>query len=194
MHSWEALPQSSLIVTGPVSTEIVARGILDFRASGRYLHSLPYGRTADRTDFFAVLHEGRGTCSTKHALLAALAQEQSLPVKLTLGIYEMHERNTPGVGAVLAQYSLSSLPEAHCYLMYEGRRIDITRSGVEPAELIAQFLHEEIITPEQIGEYKVALHRRVMQDWVMNNPALVKGRNFEEVWQIREACITVLAQ
>jgi hypothetical protein len=41
----------------------------------------------------------------------------------------MHEHNTPGVGEVLARYGLLSLPEAHCYLMYNGMRIDVTRSG-----------------------------------------------------------------
>jgi hypothetical protein len=194
MHAWEALPQHSLTVTGPVSMEIVALGIHDFRAAGRYLHTLPYGRTADRADFFSVLREGKGTCSTKHALLAALAHEQVLPIVLTLGIYEMHERNTPGVGAVLRQYGLSSLPEAHCYLTYEGRRIDITRSGAEPTEPISLFLYEETILPAQIGEHKVTRHRRFMQDWVNSNETLVKGQSLEDVWQIREACIAALTQ
>jgi len=194
MHSWEALPQHSLTMTGLVSAEIVVCGIHDFRVAGRYLHALPYGRTADRADFRSVLREGKGTCSTKHALLATLAQEQSLPVSLMLGIYEMHERNTPGVGAVLTQYGLVSLPEAHCYLTFEGRRIDITRSGAESTEPISHFLHEETIIPAQIGEYKVLLHRRFMQDWVNSNETLVKGLSLEEVWQIREACIAALSQ
>jgi hypothetical protein len=46
----------------------------------------------------AVHTEGRGTCSTKHALLAELATEQRLPVALVLGIYLMNERNTPSGG------------------------------------------------------------------------------------------------
>jgi hypothetical protein len=100
------------------------------------------------------LREGKGTCSTKHALLAVLAHEQDLPVVLTLGIYVMHERNTPGVGAVLTRYGLASLPEAHCYLTYAGRRIDITRSGVESTEPMTQVLYEAPIRPEQIGDYK----------------------------------------
>lgn len=194
MHSWDALPQKSLIVTGSISAEMLAYGIHDFREAGRYLHALPYGRTTPREDFLAVLREGRGTCSTKHALLAALARELALPVLLTLGLYEMHERNTPGVGAVLSQYGLRSLPEAHCYLKYNGQRVDVTRSRVEPTEPITQFLYEGTIAPEQIGEYKINLHRRVMQDWVVKNPALVQGLSFEEIWQIRESCILALVQ
>jgi hypothetical protein len=177
-----------------VTAAFIARGITDFQAVGRYLQALPYGRTANRADFGAVLHEGRGTCSTKHALLATLAHEQQLPVILTLGIYDMHEHNTPGVGVVLARYGLASLPEAHCYLTYRGTRIDVTRSGAEPMEPITRFLYEEAIVPEQIGAYKVTLHRQCMQEWVRNHPETVKGRSFEDVWQIREECIAALAQ
>jgi len=61
----------------------------------------------------------RFTCTTKHALLAALAREQHINAQLVLGIYEMSERNTPGVGHVLSRYGLSYIPEAHCHLRYK---------------------------------------------------------------------------
>jgi hypothetical protein len=194
MDSWNVLPHVVLQSVGPVSAEFISRGITDFRAAGRYLQGLPYGRTVERADFRAVLREGKGTCSTKHALLAALAYEQDLPVVLRLGIYDMHERNTPGVGAVLTRYGLASLPEAHCYLTHDGRRIDVTRSGAVPTEPITQLLYEEAIVPEQIGDYKVTRHRQYMQTWVNNNAESVRGRSFEEVWRIREECIAALAQ
>jgi hypothetical protein len=85
----------------------------------------------------AVLTEGRSTCSTKHALLAELATEQHLPVALMLGIYLMSERNTPGVGSVLTRHGLAEIPEAHCYLMHDGVRIDVTRETTAPSEPIA---------------------------------------------------------
>jgi hypothetical protein len=47
---------------------------------------------------------------------------------------------------------------------------------------------------EQIGDYKVTRHRQFMQDWVIDHPEIAGGRGFEEVWQIREACIAALAQ
>jgi len=194
MDSWALLPPVALSPLGPLSAEVIACGMTDFRAVGRYLQALPYGRTADRADFRAVLRAGRGTCSTKHAFLAALAHEQGLPVVLTLGIYAMHERNTPGVGAVLTQYGLASLPEAHCYLIYAGRRIDVTRCGKAPTEPITELLHEESIIPEQIGDYKVTLHRHFMQRWINANAEQVRGLSFEDVWRIREACIAALAQ
>jgi hypothetical protein len=40
MDSWEVLPQVALQSVEPLSAEIIARGIPDFRAVGRYLHGL----------------------------------------------------------------------------------------------------------------------------------------------------------
>jgi len=193
MYSWQALPDVPLKPGGQTTAALIARGITNFRAASGYLYQLPYGRNSDRSDFRLVLSEGRGTCSTKHALLAELAQEQTIPVILTLGIYEMHGRNTPGVGVVLNRYGLPYIPEAHCYLAYEGMRIDITRSGVEPTDPIERFLYEEVITPEQIGEYKVRLHQRFLQRWITDQ-SLARGLSFTEVWKIREECIAALAQ
>src|SRR5713226_4415697 len=193
MQSWPALPDIPLQPAGQIVADFIARGITDFRAAGRCLHHLPYGRNSDRSDFRLVLPEGRGTCSTKHALLAELAREQDLPVVLALGIYEMNERNTPGVGVVLNRYGLQHIPEAHCYLRYEGVRIDITRSGADPTEPINRFLHEEAIIPEQIGDYKVQLHQRFLRSWLANTE-MVGGRSFAEIWKIREECIAALAQ
>ena len=193
MQSWPALPEVPLQPAAPIADEFIARGITDFRATGRYLHHLPYGRNSDRSDFRLVLPEGRGTCSTKHALLAELAREQNLPLVLTLGIYEMHERNTPGVGVVLDRHGLPYIPEAHCYLRYVGTRIDITRSGAEPSEPIDRFLSEETIVPAQIGDYKVQFHQRFLRSWLTNTD-MVGNLSFAEIWKIREECIAALAQ
>lgn len=193
MQSLEALPDFPLCHADRISAQFLAAGITDFRAAARYLYRLPYGRNTNRADFRLVLTEGRGTCSTKHALLAQLAREQGAEVDLTLGIYEMTERNTPGVGTILETYSLPYLPEAHCYLRYQGKRVDITRAGVGPGQPIGPFLYEETITPEQIGEYKVELHQRFMREWAATTD-VAGHRSWEELWHIREACIAALSE
>ncbi|MGE0824139.1 MAG: hypothetical protein AB7G75_14645 [Candidatus Binatia bacterium] len=190
MQSWSALPAAILSSAGPITAEFILRNISDLRAAGHYLHSLPYGRNTDRADCRLVLPEGRGTCSTKHALLAVLAQEQELPVVLTLGIYEMHEGNTPGVGMVLDRYRLSAIPEAHCYLTYANIRIDITRANAIPAEPIDRFLYEKTILSTQIGDYKVAVHQQFLRSWLTETAAV--GYSFAELWKIREECIMAL--
>jgi hypothetical protein len=191
MRSDDALPAAPLGGDGPLTRRFRELGVGDFRAAARWVRDLPYGRITDRSDPTRVLDEERGTCTTKHALLAILASEMAIDVVLTLGIYAMCEANTPGVGRVLERHGLAAIPEAHCYLTHRGERIDVTRDVVA-AEPIGALLHEEPITPAQIGDYKIALHRRVLGDWAARAPE-ARGRSLDEMWTIREACITALS-
>ena len=189
----EDLPGFPLRDVGGVSARLISIGARDFRSAGRYVKALPYGRNSDRSDPRLVLGEGRGTCSTKHALLAQVAVEQGFDVRLVIGIYEMTGRNTPGVGAVLKRHGLSVLPEAHCYLSYRGQRIDLTRALEGPAEPIKRFLYEEEISPAQIGDYKLELHRRWLGDWASRSSS-ARGLDPDLLWKIREECIAALAE
>jgi hypothetical protein len=180
------LPDFALDDSPPLGARFAALGILDYRGAARHVRSLPYGRNSDRSDWMLVLNEGRGTCSTKHALLAELARENGRRVALMLGVYEMDEANTPGVGAVLKHDGLRCIPEAHCYLAYEGARVDVARQG--EGGQIQRFLHEEEIEPCQIGDYKVAAHKEFVRRW-----AEERGLDPGHVWRAREECIAALA-
>ena len=184
----EGLPSFALDAGRPLGRRFAALGLGDYRGAAGHVRSLPYGRTSDRSDCRLVLEEGRGTCSTKHALLAELARENGRPVSLVLGVYEMDETNTPGVGAVLEEHGLPFVPEAHCYLAHGGTRVDVTREA-EAAQPIAGFHHEEEIEPSQIGEYKVEAHRGFVGQWAED-----RGLDPERVWRAREECIAALAQ
>ena len=189
-NTLEQITNRPLSIDGPMTRLFRAAGVHDFVGAARHILKLPYGRIVDRNTFWLVLEEGRGTCTTKHALLAELAREQDIDVQLMLAIYEMSERNTPGVGRVLTTYGLTYIPEAHCYLRYMGGRLDVTGvpSGAEP---IGRFLHEEPISIDQIGAYKNDLHQRFLRDWIVRTEA-VKGMSLEKVWCIRGECIAAL--
>ena len=168
-----------------VSERFLAAGIQDWHGALRHVGGLPYGRNRDRGEPVLVLEEGRGTCSSKHALLAWLAAEQNQPVDLMLGIYEMSERNTPGVGTVLAAYGMRSLPEAHCYLLHNGQRIDVTRTIDAPENPFESLLYEEKIEPEQVVEYKTRVHRKFIEE-------RLGADHLDQTWEIREQCIRAL--
>jgi hypothetical protein len=192
MKSCESLPPLPLAEAGEITAAFVSAGLTDYRSAARYVRSLAYGRNHDRADYLSVMREGRGTCSGKHALLARLAIEQRLPISLMIGIYEMSKRNTPGVGAVLRRSRLAAIPEAHCYLMYQGERIDVTRA-VATEESITAFLREEMIVPDQVGAYKTAIHRAYIREWLAHKPAL-SSVNLDEIWKIREECIATMSE
>ena len=157
------MPDFSLDHRSNLGDCFLSLGVYSYRAAAHHVCGLPYGRTTDRSNYRLVLKEGRGTCSTKHALLADLAREHEQPVDLLLSIYEMDKQNTPGVSPVLRKYGLVLIPEAHCYLAHRGMRIDLTQAGAitEPA---GPFLTEERIEPHQIGKYKVEKHRQFVRE------------------------------
>lgn len=160
-----------------------------FMAAIAWVNELPYGRNTTR-DYRNVLIEHRGTCSSKHALLAALAQELGLDHwRLTLGMYKMNAENTPRVGKVLEHYGVEYLPEAHTYLTADDRRIDVTASN-STLLFVPDLLEEQFIDPEQVAEWKVAYHRKYMKSWLQQQEL---SFDFERVWSIREECIAALS-
>lgn len=181
------LPDFPLRQQSATAQEFLALGIDTYRNAALYISKLPYRRNSNRADFGLVLSEQHGTCSTKHALLAQLAYEHGEQVELLMGMYEMNEDNTPGVGAVLQRYGIDSLPEAHCCLLYKGEYIDLTRASDTPAQAI-RFLVQEVIQPNQIGEYKESRHHSFLLQW-----CAATGLDFDTAWQAREECIQAIS-
>lgn len=157
-----------------------------FHAAVGWVHALPYGRNADRANYGRVLVEQRGTCSTKHALLAALAREEQVHVPLRIGIYLMDEMNTPGIGETLRSRGFSSIPEAHCVLVAGRERVDVTFPN-SSGRCTERFIAERDIEPEEIGAVKLAWHRDFVERW-----ARAERLDPDAVWSAREACIAAL--
>ncbi|MFO0216127.1 MAG: hypothetical protein ACK511_08925 [Burkholderiales bacterium] len=175
--------------SGVLCDEVLALGLSSFDQLAVYVRSLPYGRTSNTAEPSAVLLEKRGTCSSKHHLLAAVAHECGhFEVQLTVGIYEMSEQNTPGVGAVLRSVSLASIPEAHCYLTVGGERFDFTGLSSGMSSPFDALLTEDIVSPTDLPQTKVRLHMHAVATW-----AGVVGISAASAWAAREAWITALA-
>lgn len=176
----------------PVSAAFLQKGIDSFSNALHYVRHLPYGRNPDKTRLESVLQEGRGTCSTKHALLFQLAHVHNQGnVLLCMGIFRMNARNTPRVAATLAAHKLDYIPEAHNYLSVEGVRVDCTHAHSCPADFLPDLLVETTILPEQITAYKVQYHRNYLQQWLQEHPEI--PYTLEELWTIREQCILDLS-
>ncbi len=169
--------------------ELRARGWNDFGALCEQVRALPYGRVSNAADVLSILREHKGTCSSKHRLLAEVARDCGHPeVELVVGIYEMSEANTPGVGAVLRTASCVSIPEAHCYLRVGTARWDFTGLSAGHASPFASLLEEHVVLPETLGTTKLSLHRRALERW-----APTVGWSPATAWSLREACIAALS-
>lgn len=181
------IPDFPIAPAGPVSQAFLALGCSRFDQAALHVRELPYGRLVTRGDFLAVLREGRGTCSGKHALLATLAEEQRQPVELWLGFFRQVPENSPRIAAVLNPAGLAWYPELHCYLKWQGQRLDFTGKGVPIDPKMALFDEQQIV-PAQIETYKTDYHRRYLPGWI-EREGLAGRFDAESLWKIREACI-----
>lgn len=153
--------------------------------------NLPYGRNANRSDLSLVLKEQKGSCSSKHAFLKAVAERNNInEVQLYLGIYKMSNKNTPKIGNALDTYPIDFVPEAHCYLKINGQPLDATSTHSDFSILKNDILQEIVISPAQVNTFKVEYHKYFLQNWLKKeNLAL----SFKDVWAIREQCIQNLS-
>ena len=168
------------------------KGINTWNELTTYVKSLPYGRNNNRFEFGLVFSEGKGTCSSKHALLKKIADLNNIPnVKLILGIYRMTQSNTPKIGNELEKYSIEFIPEAHCYLEVNRTKMDFTTDHSEFKKIESDIIEEKEIKPEQVAEFKVDYHKNHIKTWLT---AINSEFDFNQFWNIREKCIKNLTQ
>ncbi len=176
---------------GLISQLFLSVGMTTFLQAAEYIKQLPYGRNANKRNLATIFSDQCGTCSTKHAVLKVLADENRISgLHLMIGMYRMNAKNTPPVAEVLSQFNLEYIPEAHCYLRFGDLILDYTKYGDKLFEFLPDLLEEKVITPEQIVDYKVNFHQWFMENWLIENPQLTY--NLKELWTIRERCIQAI--
>ncbi|MFY7669818.1 hypothetical protein ACOSP6_01890 [Tenacibaculum sp. MEBiC06402] len=180
----------SITSTKELSELTRAKKITKWLELVKYVKSLPYGRNTNRTDLSLVLKEGKGSCSSKHAFLKALAIENDqVEIDLVLAIYKMNAENT-NVGMILEKYKVDYIPEAHCYLKVCGKGLDATSTKSSFEKIEKDILCEMSILPEQVANYKVNYHQDYIKEWIQEKKV---DFSFDEVWKIREECIAYLS-
>jgi hypothetical protein len=174
------------------STAFRERGIHSFLDACAFIHELPYGRNANRSDFMLVLSEEKGTCSSKHAMLASLALENGIEgVELIVGIFMMSSETNPSLEAFFRNKTYQSIPEAHCYLNYKGERFDFTALNFDLEKITPKIVREQRIDPNQVSDWKVMIHKHYLQGWLKRNPVI--ELSLEEIWTDREEAIYLLS-
>ncbi len=191
MNKHRISPDFEIIKRGRVSDVFTGLDIRSFMQAASYIQTLPYRRNEDKNDLKTVLSDQYGTCSTKHALLKSLADEQGFEdIHLTLCMFKMSPGNTPKVKKVLDDHKLEYLPEAHNYLKYDGHILDFTGPGFDPETYGPDILEEIRIMPGQITDFKVDFHKNYLEKWLRANPNI--HLTHSELWKVREQCILAL--
>lgn len=185
-------PDFEIKSEGQISKEFMDRNILTFQQASLFVRHLAYGRNTDKNNLASVFTDNCGTCSTKHALLKRLADENNFEaVKLIVGLFKMNGNNTPAISDTLQKNQLEYIPEAHCYLKFEDQIIDLTKVNSKPADFLDDLIEEIEISPEQITDYKINYHKNYLLTWLNKNEQI--NLSLKEIWKIREQCIQDLS-
>lgn len=185
-------PNFTIAPLGVISKVFLARNIRDFEHASNWIAQLDYKRNTDKYNLETIFTEQCGTCSTKHALLKTLADENGFEdLKLVLGIFKMNSENTHRIANTLSKYGLNYIPEAHNYLKYQDTILDFTRINAAASDFENDLLEEIEINPAQITDFKVNFHQMFLRKWLNQNPQITY--NLAELWEIRELCVRVLA-
>ncbi|MDM1295310.1 hypothetical protein HX021_13560 [Sphingobacterium sp. N143] len=135
---------------GIVSKSFNNLRIKSFAEACQWVESLDYKRNHNKNNKLVLFDELCGTCSTKHALLKRLADEnEDNSLRLILGIFTMNSKNTPAIKDVLTNYDLRYIPEAHNYLRNHNHILDFTGIGVN-IDIISK-LHIPVILEESFS-------------------------------------------
>jgi hypothetical protein len=176
----------------PLTIDIVESGVVTWEDLIRCVKTFHYGRNSNRSDLSLVWYERKGSCSSKHAFLKHMADlNQIQNVDLILCMYKMNGQNTQKVGTILAEFTVDYLPEAHCYIRFNTEAIDVTTMTSNFLSIQPDVIEEQIIQADQVTKYKVDYHQSYMREWgAQNHPE----KSFEELWTVREKCISRLAE
>lgn len=192
MQAIKALPEKIIVEAGVISNTFLVQGISTFQDACRHVHHMPYGYNADRDDLFALFQEGKGTCTSKHAVIATLAKELGLPVAKHIGIYAMTEALVTGAQPIIDRHRLPCLPMVHCFLQAGAIRVDLTTGNNNGKNgPIKEFLYTQQVVPNIAGKEEYLLYRDALKNKILVKPEF-KGINMATVLKARQEGLELL--
>jgi len=185
-------PDATIKTGGVISNHFLERNIKAFLEACRFVHHMPYGYNADRDDLMSLFAEAMGSCTTKHAVIATLAEELALAVHKNIGIYPMTEEIVSGTDAILEKYKLPYLPMVHCFLVYGPHQVDLTEGNDNGKNRpIDKFLHTEKVIPNIPAKDEYLKYRDALKAKVLKRTEF-EGIQIKAVLQAREEGIRLL--
>jgi hypothetical protein len=194
MDKHTVFPDQSIEDAGPVSGKFMAMGITRFQEACRYVHELPYGYNSDRDDLMILFKEKFGSCATKHAVIATLAEELKLKVEKSIGIYAMTEEIVAGADRIAEKHCLPFVPMLHCFLVDDKHRVDLTEGNDNgKKKSIEEFLFTRRVIPNISAKDEYLLYRSALKDDILNNDVF-KDVDLKQILHAREDGILLLKE
>jgi len=192
MDTYTVFPNPNIIKKGIISDKFFSLNITTFWDACPYVHQLPYGYNSMTDDILILFKEGFGSCTTKHAVIASLAEELNIPVYKMIGIYAMNEEIVPGTHHILEKYHLPYLPMIHCFLVYDSYRVDLTEGNNNgKTRSLEEFLLTERVIPNFSEKDEYFLYKKALEKHILNRKEMV-GITMRDVLRARTEGIILL--
>jgi hypothetical protein len=168
MDKYSVLPNPTINKKEIISEKFINLKIKNFWDACKYVHELPYGYNSTTDDILILFKEGYGSCTTKHAVIATLAEELDIAVHKMIGIYAMNEEIVTGTNRILEKYHLPYLPMIHCFLIYDDYRVDLTEGNNNGKNRsIEDFLFTEKVIPNFSEKHEYLLYRKALKNYIL---------------------------
>lgn len=192
MDSYDDLPQADLQDAGEISHYFLEMGITNFQEACLYVHHLPYGYNTDKDNKWSLFEENKGSCTTKHGVIATLAQEQMISLHKHVGVYKFTEKICTGADAILEKYQIPYIPMVHCFLVYKTFRFDLTEGNKNGKNSsIEEFIATKAVEPMITRKNEYLLFKHILAEKIL--PSLeMQGITEKTILKAREEAIKLL--
>ena len=168
MDSYDKLPDAEINPVGELSIKFLDLGIKTFRGACDYVHTIDYGYNTNYDDKMIFFKEKKGTCTTKHAVIAGLAEELEIPLYKHVCIYKFTEDITTGVDEILKKFEIPYIPMVHCFLVYEKYKFDLTEGNHNGKKKpIDDCIHSERVDPFISRKNEYLLFKKVLKEKIL---------------------------
>jgi hypothetical protein len=192
MDKLTVFPDNAISNAGIVSAEFLKLDINRFVDACRYVHELPYGYNTDRDNLMILFKENKGTCTTKHAVVATLAEELGMPIVKNVGIYAMTEELVTGTNDILAKYDLPYVPMVHCFLAYGENRVDLSEGNNNGKNRsIEEFLFTQQVEPNISAKDEYLFYRKALKEHILSRIEM-EGVDIRTILHAREEGLKLL--
>ncbi|HUW91296.1 MAG TPA: hypothetical protein VMV43_12355 [Candidatus Nanopelagicaceae bacterium] len=192
MDSYDKLPDAEIKPVGELSIKFLDLGIKTFREACDYVHKIDYGYNTNYEDKMIFFKEKRGSCTTKHAVIAGLAQELNIPLYKHVCVYKFTEEITTGVNEILKKYEIPYVPKVHCFLVYDKYKFDLTEGNYNGKKKpINEYIHSERVDPYISRKDEYLLFKKVLKEIILPSKEM-EGITEKTLLKARAKSITLL--
>jgi len=168
MDSYDKLPDAEIKSGGELSRKFLELGIKSFKQACEYVNIIEYGYNSNYDDKLIFFKEKKGTCTSKHAVIAGLAEELNIPLYKHVGVYKFAEEISTGANEILKKYKIPYVPMVHCFLVYRNLRFDLTEGNCNGKNTaINELIYEEKVDPFISGKDEYLLFKRVLKKQIL---------------------------